>query len=181
MKPPKEDGIIRHPLPTAIQRATYLPAPLHIIANVMTWGASRVYRHHFDVGANEWRILGALSVRAGITASEACEILGIKKAIASMSIKTLRQKGLIVTEITEGAKLIYLTKVGAEIHDAIVPIARKREEILLAGLEPEEATQLLALAAKLERQLPQLQAYDDAMVAKASGDDGPGTADEEAE
>lgn len=89
-----------------------------------------------------------------------------------MSIKSLRKKGLVVIEETAGSKLIYLTRKGAEIHDAIVPIARARESILLAGLDAQQRRQLFELVATVEKQLPQLQAYDDAMVAGTLGDEG---------
>lgn len=177
MTSPEEDEVVRHPLAAAIDRATFLPAPLYVISNALTWGASRVFRHHFNVGANEWRVLSALSLRVGITASEACKIRGIKKAIASMSIKSLREKGLIVIEDKAGSKLIYLTRKGAEIHDAIVPIARARESILLAGLNTQEIKQLFELVAAVEKQLPQLQAYDDAMAAGTPGEDSPDEAE----
>lgn len=169
------DEVIRGPLPTRVDRSAYLPAPLHIIANVLTWGASRIYRRHFGIGANEWRILGALSMRAGITASEACAMLGMNKSIASMSIRKLQEKGMIVIEPDEGAKRIYLTGAGAQAHDAMVPIANARQAILLSRLSAEEAVQFRGMVDRLEQQLGELQAYDEEMAGPAEDERDPGS------
>lgn len=151
---------IREPLEARLVRSQYVPAAISIIAGALLWGGSRIYRSHFGLGTNEWRVLSALSNYPGLTAASVGKELGMNKAIVSRSVATLRERRLIVLLRERGARRLYLTGAGRAQHDAILPIALHREKLLLAGLSESEVATFRALLAKILVDLAALEAYD---------------------
>ncbi|GER23185.1 MarR family transcriptional regulator [Zafaria cholistanensis] len=134
-----DEGRVTDRLPDRIDRDSYTPALVGLVSNMLVWGGSRVFNHLFGVGTNEWRIISALGNHPGSSASELCEVLGINKSIASISINTLMERRLITgKDGKRGSRLLFLTQAGAEMHAQMMPVAMERQRILHRRLEPEE-------------------------------------------
>src|SRR5919109_5341250 len=136
------DDLSRERLSWTIDRETYTPAFLALIANALSWRGSALYMRHFGVGINEWKIISALGNHPGAMAAEVSTVLGLNKAVVSRCVRTLSDKGLVAVEVTDGRRGLYLTRAGVELHDRIMPVALEREAVLLSGFSDEEIVQL---------------------------------------
>lgn len=162
----KAEGLVTEKLAHTIDRDSFSPALLGLLNNVLVWGGSRVFNALHDVGANEWRILSALGNYPGATARDLCEILGINKSIASKSIGVLVAAGYVgQAEGRRTSRHLFLTDRGAALHDAIMPIALRRTEILQHRLSRAEVTELNRLLAKMLESAADLQEYERALLA----------------
>ena len=157
-------AVIREPLPTRFPPEEHIPALVTLLNGLLLWGGSRIYRTRFGIGVNEWRILGELSNVPGSTAARASRDLGVNKAIVSRSIAVLLEKGLIVQETAGRARRLYLTGTGADLFDAVKPIAGRREQLLLEGFTDREVTLLRAALVRMVANGHGLRAYDDEML-----------------
>ncbi len=159
---------ILEPLPQTIVRDDFTPALIAVIAAAHVFGSSRIYNELFDLGANDWRLLSALSNEPGATATQVCSRLGMNKSIASRSIATLLPRNLITVDSSGPTKRLYLTREGAAMHDRILPIALERERILESGLSLEEIQLLKKILLRMLESFDDLQAFDNALVAGES-------------
>ena len=67
----------------------------------------------------------------------------MNKAIVSKSVSTLTDRRLIVLlDGPRGSRPMYLTRAGAEMHDMMLPISLRGQEIMLSHLAPDDVTQL---------------------------------------
>jgi DNA-binding MarR family transcriptional regulator len=97
----------------------------------------------------------------GFSASEISEFLVVNKAIVSKSVTTLVERGLVVlAEGARGSRPMYLTAAGAAMHDDMLPISLRGQEIILAHLTPAEVTRLNALLRKMLDEMRVLQSID---------------------
>lgn len=157
------------PLPTVIDGENFTPRLLSLLSNVLVARESRALRTAFDLGTNDWRVISALGIRPGSTASEICEFIAVNKAIVSKSVSLLTQRGLIVQAEDGGrSRQLFLTAAGAEMHDAMLPISMRGQDIILADLSVEEVAQLNHLLHRLLAHVRELQADD---TLHSSGDD----------
>jgi DNA-binding MarR family transcriptional regulator len=150
---------IAEPLPDVIDSNEFTPRLISLLSNSLVWRESSILRARFGLGTNDWRVIAALAVRPGATASEISEFLAMNKAIISKSVGVLTDRGLIVqVEDTGRSRQLFLTPEGAEMHDAMLPISLRGQEIILADLTDEEVTQLNQLLRRLLARAPELQA-----------------------
>nr|WP_243848686.1 MarR family transcriptional regulator [Lysinibacter cavernae] len=159
---------MRSRLDHTINRDHYTPALVSLVSNYLLWGGSKVFRHHFGLGTNEWRILSALSNHPGISASEVTAVLEVNKSIASRSTTVLLERNLIRILIEGGARRMYLTAQGVEVHNAMVPIALERERVLQSGLTEDEVGQLQSLLLRVIDGAPGLKLLDEEYLAEPS-------------
>jgi DNA-binding MarR family transcriptional regulator len=136
------DDLVRERLPLTIDRETYTPAYLSLVANALSRGGSLLYMHRFGVGVNDWRVLSALGNHPGATAAEVCTVLGLDKSVVSRSVAGLVDRALVAIERVPGQRRLYLTRQGAEVHDQLLPMALERERQLLAGFSAGEVAVL---------------------------------------
>jgi DNA-binding MarR family transcriptional regulator len=144
----------------SVGRDDYAPAYLSLISNALSWGGSRLFLRRFGVGINEWRVLSAVVNAPGSTATSVGEVLGLNKSVVSRSIQLLQTRDLVTIDTADGRRGLWLTQVGHELHDRLMVIALKREEILLSGFSQEEKVQLLALLRRMYDNVPAMNAYD---------------------
>jgi DNA-binding MarR family transcriptional regulator len=150
---------IAEPLPDVIDSNEFTPRLISLLSNSLVWRESSILRARFGLGTNDWRVIAALAVRPGATASEISEFLAMNKAIISKSVGVLTDRGLIVqVEDTGRSRQLFLTPEGAEMHDAMLPISLRGQEIILADLTDEEVAQLNQLLRRLLARAPELQA-----------------------
>jgi DNA-binding MarR family transcriptional regulator len=162
----RRQGLVTEKLPQTIDRDHYTPALLALLSNIMVWGGSRVFHHLRGIGTNEWQIISALGNYPGSTASNLCEILGMNKSIASTSVKALLNRDLIAQlNGPRGSRHLYLTPDGARVHDELLPVALKREEILHESLSPEEVDQLNALLVRMLSSSESMQRHENEILA----------------
>jgi DNA-binding MarR family transcriptional regulator len=153
---------IRMPLGTVIDSENFTPRLLSLLSNSLVWRESSMLRARFGLGTNDWRVIAAVAVRPGITASEISEFVAMNKAIVSKSVGVLTDRRLIVqaAEDTGRSRQLFLTAAGAEMHDAMLPISLRGQEIILADLTEEEVTRLNELLRRLLGRVGDLQAEE---------------------
>jgi DNA-binding MarR family transcriptional regulator len=147
------------PMPDVIDSNEFTPRLILLLNNSLVWRESRIMRARFGLGTNDWRVISALATRPGATASEISDFLGMNKAIISKSVGVLTERRLIVqVEDTGRSRQLFLTPEGAEMHDGMLPISLRGQEIVLGDLTDEEVTQLNGLLHRLLARTPELQA-----------------------
>lgn len=156
--------IITTPLPDVIDSENFTPRLLALLSNALVWRESRLLRQEFSLGTNDWRVISALSIRPGSTSTDISEFVAMNKAVVSKSVNTLIARELIVpADGKRGSRHLYLTRAGAEMHDRMKPISLQGQEIILAGLTPDEVAQLNQLLTRLLQKTPELsRVFDDA-------------------
>jgi len=149
--------IITTPLDDVIDSENFTPRLLALLSNALVWRESRLLRHEFNLGTNDWRVISALSIRPGATSSDVSDFLAMNKAIVSKSVNTLIARELIVpADGKRGSRHLYLTRAGAEMHDRMKPISLQGQEIILADLSAAEVQQLNHLLTRLLLKMPDL-------------------------
>ncbi|MCA0936904.1 MarR family transcriptional regulator [Vibrio alginolyticus] len=141
----------------------YVPALVNSLANKLSSGASACYRKHFGIGVVEWRVLALLAVENSITANRICQVIGLDKSAVSKAVKQAEQKQWISLkkDAQDGRQsLISLTTAGQEIHDKVLQVALKREQILLNDFSDEEQRLLIKLMHKLNQAVPSVNEYE---------------------
>lgn len=139
---------------------TSTPYYLVTIGNAISWGSAREYLDRFGIGVNEWRLMAHVANEPGTTAAAVSQFLRIDKAIISRSLKNLIDKGLAGTDSSEGPRQIYLTEKGVIQHDEILPIAIRRQEILLEGLDQNERQLLISMLRRMHANLAAMNEFD---------------------
>jgi DNA-binding MarR family transcriptional regulator len=124
----------------AIDLETYVPALINILSTKLSSSASATYRDRFDLGVVEWRILVLLARKSGLSATQVRAIVGQDKAPISRALRELEQKKLIrIQQAPKGHRLeLTITTAGRSIYRASIPVAMRREEVLLQNFTDEE-------------------------------------------
>jgi DNA-binding MarR family transcriptional regulator len=149
------------PMPNVIDSEEFTPRLLALLSNNLVYRESRALRTRFGLGTNDWRVISAIGIRPGITASEISEFVAMNKAIVSKSVGVLTERRLIVqVEDTGRSRHLFLTAAGVEMHDAMLPISMRGQEIILADLSAEDVTRLNELLRRLLAHVRELQADD---------------------
>jgi DNA-binding MarR family transcriptional regulator len=149
---------ISEPMPDAIDSNDFTPRLISLLSNSLVWRESRILRARFGLGTNDWRVISALAIRPGATASEISDFLAMNKAIISKSVGVLTERRLIVqVEDTGRSRQLFLTPEGAGMHDAMLPVSLRGQEIILGDLADGEVVQLNGLLHRLLARVPGLQ------------------------
>lgn len=141
----------------------YLPAQINFLANKLSAGASACYRKHFGVGIVEWRLLALLAIENNMTANRMCSIIGIDKAAVSRAIRQMERNRLITTlSDPDDARrvIIQISADGRRLHDQMIRVALKREELLLAHFTAAETRLLLDMLQRLNQQIETVNCYE---------------------
>jgi DNA-binding MarR family transcriptional regulator len=129
---------VTEPLTETIDPENFTPRLLALLSNALVWRESQEMRRRFGLGTNDWRVISAAAVRPGTSATELSEFLGLNKAVVSKSVNTLIERGLLLLiDGPRGSRPMYLTRAGAEMHEAMLPISMRGQEIILADLSGE--------------------------------------------
>jgi DNA-binding MarR family transcriptional regulator len=152
---------ISTPMRTLIDSENFTPRLLSLLSNSLVWRESSLLRARFGLGTNDWRVISAVAHRPGVTASEISDFTAMNKAIVSKSVGVLTDRRLLVQAEESGrSRQLFLTPAGAEMHDAMLPISLRGQEIILGDLTEDEVTQLNGLLRRLLGRVPELQAED---------------------
>jgi DNA-binding MarR family transcriptional regulator len=162
---------ISEPIPDVIDTNEFTPRLISLLSNRLVWRESRILRARFGLGTNDWRVLSVLAIRPGVTASEISDFVAMNKAIISKSVGVLTDRQLIVqVEDTGRSRQLFLTAEGAAMHDAMLPVSLRGQEIILGDLTGEEVTQLNDLLRRLLARAPELQAEDSLQDGEATAE-----------
>jgi DNA-binding MarR family transcriptional regulator len=152
---------VTDPLDVSIDPENFTPRLLHLLSNSLVWRESHEMRRHFRLGTNDWRVISALASRPGTSATEVSEFLGLNKAVVSKSVNTLlKRELLLLIEGPRGSRPMYLTTAGAEMHNAMLPISMRGQEIILADLSKNEIDQLNHLLRRMLEKARELQTLE---------------------
>ncbi len=164
-----EDGVRREPIAETVDPENFTPRLLALLSNALVWRESNELRRRFTLGTNDWRVISALALRPGAPATEVSEFIGVNKAVVSKSVNTLTARGLIVLmDGPRGSRPMYLTATGVEMHDEMLPISLRGQEIVLAHLSESEITWLNELLRRMLVDARQLQVLENETAASAA-------------
>ena len=156
------ERVVTEHLPHAIDPENFTPRLVTLLSNALVWRESAELRARFSLGTNEFRVVSALAIRPGVSATEISDFLGLNKAVVSKSVNVLLERELLVlSDGPRGSRPLYLTVEGAVMHDAMLPISLRGQEIILEGLD---AATIAGLNQMLRDMLTKLRAYPDAHV-----------------
>jgi DNA-binding MarR family transcriptional regulator len=140
---PDPIDIVTEPLPHSIDPDHFTPRLLALLSNALVWRESHELRRRFGLGTNDWRVISSLGLRPGMSATEVADFTSMNKAVVSKSVSVLTDRRLIVLlEGPRGSRPLYLTRAGAEMHDLMLPISLRGQEIMLSHLASQDITQL---------------------------------------
>lgn len=151
----------------AIDLERYVPAYFTFIGNKLARGASNHYLKTYGVGIETWRIMVMLAIEGRVTAQRVCQVIGMDKASASRTFRTMHSKSLIEFSSDDlDGRLRYasFTPKGREMHDSIMRFALHREQAFLSVLQPHEVDILRDLLRRLHDNLPMVEAASDVFM-----------------
>ncbi|MDX2378104.1 MarR family winged helix-turn-helix transcriptional regulator [Microbacterium sp. LRZ72] len=167
-RPSLPDHAVTEPLETTIDPESFTPRLLALLSNALVWRESHEMRRRFGLGTNDWRVISALAMRPGQSATEASEFLGLNKAVTSKSVNTLVARELVVlVDGPRGSRPMYLTPAGAEMHDEMLPISVRGQEIILADLTEDDVEALNRLLRRMLEHTRELQMLENEAAALA--------------
>lgn len=152
---PRSD-LIRSPLARTIDRETFIPSYLSLVAAAHVTGGSKIYTERFGISSPDFAILSTLSNHPGSVASEICQIVALDKSVVSRRLRTLMDRDLVALEMDGSQRRLYLTPRGVQVHDEVLPLALKREATMLSGFTDEEIGQLRDFLRRMFLRIPEM-------------------------
>ena len=132
----------------------FLPYRLSVLSNTVSRAIAAEYDRAFGLNIWQWRCMAVLGEAPGLTAREVTERTAMDKVAVSRALSALESAGRLRREADRRdarASRLYLTAAGTDTYKAIIPIARRHEHDLLAGLTHAERQMLGELLARLAR------------------------------
>lgn len=154
------EDLVRDRLPETIDRESFIPAYLGLVASAHTWGGSRIYSERFGITAPDFAILSTLSNYPGAQATDIVEIVGLDKSVVSRRIQRLAAKGLVQADTESGKRLLFLTRKGADVHNKVLPVALDRSERMLTGFTEEEKRDVRDYLRRMFENIPRMNYLD---------------------
>jgi DNA-binding MarR family transcriptional regulator len=140
---PDPTDIVTERLPHSIDPDHFTPRLLALLSNALVWRESHELRRRFGLGTNDWRVISSLGLRPGMSATEVAEFTSMNKAVVSKSVSALTERRLIaLSEGPRGSRPMFLTTAGAKMHDLMLPISLRGQEIVLSHLAADDITRL---------------------------------------
>ena len=128
---------------------------MHDVARLMRTGFDRRVRR-VGLTRSQWWVLTFLYRREGVTQSELAEDLDIEKATLGRLLDRLEASGWVARRADakdRRVKRLYLTPVVAGLMATMREIAAEMRTEALAGIDAEEAEQLVDILLKIKRNL----------------------------
>ncbi len=172
--PPVDDAerhpdIVTEPLPNSIDPDHFTPRLLALLSNALVWRESHELRRRFGLGTNDWRVISSLGLRPGMSATEIADFAAMNKAVVSKSVSVLTERRLIVLlDGPRGSRPMFLTRAGAEMHELMMPISLRGQEIMLSHLAPDDITRLNDLLLAMLQETRELMTLESEAVVDRS-------------
>jgi DNA-binding MarR family transcriptional regulator len=141
----------------------FVPYQLHVVANRLSTGASRIYRRRYGITVSERQFMMIFATEPGATANRACHLVGIDRALASRIINSLVRRRLLRTATERSDKrlrAIYLTEKGWKLHEAMQLVGQERARRLLQSFSRSERALLFSYLKRLDENVEGVNAYD---------------------
>lgn len=141
----------------------FLPYELSVAANRISRLFARGYSAAFGLSIAQWRVLAVVGRHGTLSPGQVADATEMDKVKVSRAAATLVEQGLLsqATDPQDGrVRMLRLTGQGAEIHRAIVPLARTLEAQVAAGMEPGEWAALRAALRRLSLHVAGLEAAE---------------------
>lgn len=133
----------------------FIPYKLAVVANRLSQSIGSLFEQKYGIQIPEWRILMALHSCGPLAPNEVVEHTSMDKARVSRAQRKLVELDLVApsADPRDGRRLVlFLTRKGAGMCDAIIPEARQTESWFLSVLSESEREVLdKALSRLLER------------------------------
>jgi len=156
-----DENLVLEPLADVIDPENFTPRLLALLSNALVWRESHELRRRFKLGTNDWRVISALALRPGLAATDVSEFIGVNKAVVSKSVNTLVARELVVLmDGPRGSRPMYLTRAGADMHDLMLPISMRGQEIILSHLKDDEIERLNSLLRRMLEETRELQTLE---------------------
>ena len=135
-------------------------SPGYVVNHLARLFAQALYRRirPHGVSLGQFPVLLALWEREGVTQTQLADGLAVEQPTMANTLKRMERDGLIqrVPDPDDRRQArIHLTPRGRELEAVLTASAREANAAALAGLEPEETRQFLALAHRIAANLEQ--------------------------
>jgi DNA-binding MarR family transcriptional regulator len=134
----------------------FIPFRLWLLSHRMTKVSARVYAGHFNLSAQEWRVLAVLGRFGGMPPSDVAARTAMDEVRVSRTVTRLLRSGDIsrlTDPLDRRRALLDLTVKGRNLYAKIVPLVLTVEADLLQDLTEAERAALEAAMKKLEARL----------------------------
>lgn len=135
-----------------LQLEHFLPYRLSILSNTISQAIADDYQSRYDISVTEWRVMAVLARYAGLSAREVAERTAMDKVAVSRALARLVEAGRVDRAVHDNDKrrsVLNLSSAGWAIHDVVAPMARAREDEVLAKLDAQERQWLSRILDKL--------------------------------
>ncbi|MBN8726504.1 MAG: MarR family transcriptional regulator [Xanthomonadales bacterium] len=143
------DAASRH---APLELENFLPYRLSILSNTVSQAIADDYQQRHDLTVTEWRVMAVLARFDGLSAREVAERTAMDKVAVSRALARLVTAGRVHRATHDDDRrrsVLGLTPAGWALHQQIAPLARQREQELLARLDADEREWLDRILAKL--------------------------------
>ncbi len=130
----------------------FLPYRLSVLSNTVSRAIAADYDRAFGLSIWQWRCMAVLGETPGLTAREVAQRTAMDKVAVSRAIAALEGETHLRRETDARdarAARLFLTDKGQATYRAIIPIARRHEQALMASLTLSERAVLDAILNKL--------------------------------
>ena len=109
-------------------------------------------RRELGLSDFEWRVMTQVGNRAPMSLNELAGVTGHDKGQLSRGVKRLVEAGYLVRESRRGARGVFIspTPAGKVVFDKIVELAIRQNDMLIAGLSPQDLETFTRILDKLE-------------------------------
>lgn len=135
---------------------TFLPYRFNRLADVVSRGFSRNYRERYGLTRPEWRALAALGQFGTMTATDVGANSAMHKTKVSRAVAALELRRWLTRQVDPDDRRVErltLTKAGKAAYEELVPLARRFEDELFAGIPARDREALLRGLTALEKRL----------------------------
>ena len=138
--------------------------PMHYFAAIQRRNQVNLEREleRIDISPVEWRVLGALHERGGLSVNDLTELTVIDRFKASRCIRRLVERGLVIEgqgEMDQRRRRSQLTEAGRQKYREAVAIVSKVYLVNLDGLTEEDLVTLMRLLTRIKDNVFRVEGY----------------------
>ena len=119
----------------------FLTYRLNVLSNMLNRQMERFYKQRFGVSLPDWRVLANLGRFQDMSVRDLAAHSQMDKALVSRTVARLVKRGLVTSrpDASDGRLVaLSLTTAGQAMYEAIIPLARKRQQRLMNCLDSYE-------------------------------------------
>ncbi len=150
--------------PAGLSLQEFVPYKLAVVANRLSQSIGSLFEQRYGIQIPEWRILMALHSCGPLSPNELVEHTSMDKARVSRAQRRLADLDLVAVrdDPRDGRRLVlFLTRKGTGMCEAIIPAARETEAWFLSALAERERKVLDKALSRLLARSRELRQDDD--------------------